>query len=137
MTGDAIRRAERCFALARSTTFVPERDTAIARGLAIAEAAGLNLDAFDIPGRAKTRRTATFRPTNINRPSGRAPKEYSVDEIGDLMRAHLDRMMDAIIEAEFFAGAAPGESAYDARRRNFDAACAAAKARDAAREARP
>lgn len=117
MTGDAIRRAERCFALARSTTFVPERDTAIARGLAIAEAAGLNLDAFDIPGRA--------------------PKEYSVDEIGDLMRAHLDRMMDAIIEAEFFAGAAPGESAYDARRRNFDAACAAAKARDAAREARP
>ncbi len=137
MTSDAIRRAERCFALARSTTFVPERDTAIARGLAIAEAAGLNLDAFDIPGRVKTRRTATFRPTDINRPSWRAPEEYSADEIRDLMRTHLARMKDAIIKAEFSTGAAPGETAYDARRRNFHEACAAAKARDAAREARP
>lgn len=53
MSSEARRRAERCFALARSTTFGPERETAIAKGTAIAEAAGLSLDAFDIPGRAR------------------------------------------------------------------------------------
>jgi len=51
MTDAARRRAERCFALARSTTFPGERDNAIAQGTRIAEAAGLSLDLFDIPGR--------------------------------------------------------------------------------------
>lgn len=45
--------AERCFALARSTTFPAERDSAIGRGTAICEKAGLSLDQFDIPGRAR------------------------------------------------------------------------------------
>lgn len=49
----ARRLAERCFALARSTTFTGEREAAIARGTAIASKAGLSLDLFDIPGRAR------------------------------------------------------------------------------------
>lgn len=49
----ARQKAERLFALARSTTFPHERDSAIAKGAAIAEAAGLDLDTFDIPGRIK------------------------------------------------------------------------------------
>jgi hypothetical protein len=56
VTTAARTKAERCFALARSTTFPAEREAAIARGIAIAEKAGLNLDRFDIPGR--TRRPA-------------------------------------------------------------------------------
>jgi hypothetical protein len=47
----ARQRAERCFALARSTTFPAERDNAVRRGTEIAERAGLSLDLFDIPGR--------------------------------------------------------------------------------------
>lgn len=54
-------RAERCFALARSTTFDGERDSAIARGVAIAEKAGLDLDTFDIPGRSKAKRQGSGR----------------------------------------------------------------------------
>lgn len=53
MSTEARRRAERCFALARSTTFDAERETAVQRGEAIAKAAGLSLDSFDIPGRTK------------------------------------------------------------------------------------
>lgn len=91
MTCDAFRRAERCFALARSTTFPAERDTAIARGVGIAEAAGIDLDRFDIPGRAPAapkHHTMGFR-------SKPAPDDYSVDEIGDLMRAHRRHMEEA------------------------------------------
>ena len=91
MRASAYTRAANCFALARSTTFMPERDTAIARGTAIAEAAGLHLDLFDIPGRE--------RSTVRSKPSGRtggchAPEEYSVDDIGDLMRAHRRHMQE-------------------------------------------
>ena len=57
MSSEARRRAKRCFALARSTTFGHERETAIARGEAIVRAAGLSLDEFDIPGRAKPQPT--------------------------------------------------------------------------------
>lgn len=53
VTEEARRRAERCFAVARSTTFDGERDNAVARGIAIADAAGISLDEFDIPGRVK------------------------------------------------------------------------------------
>lgn len=48
----ALERAEGCFALARSTTFEGERANAVARGKAIAQAAGLPLGLFDIPGEA-------------------------------------------------------------------------------------
>lgn len=51
----ARRRAEGCFAKARSTTFLPEREAAIQLGIRIAEKAGLDLDQFDIPGRTKSR----------------------------------------------------------------------------------
>lgn len=91
MAEDAFRRASRCFALARSTPFAPERDTAIARGVGIAEAAGIDLDRFDIPGRAPAapkHHTMGFR-------SKPAPDDYSVDEIGDLMRAHRRHMEEA------------------------------------------
>jgi len=56
MTTTARDRAERCFALARSTTFDGERANAIAQGTRIAETAGLSLDDFDIPGRVRQRR---------------------------------------------------------------------------------
>jgi hypothetical protein len=49
----AFQRAERCFALARSTTFHGERDAAVRKGTKIATDAGLSLDLFDIPGRAR------------------------------------------------------------------------------------
>ncbi len=52
----AQQRAERCFALARSTTFDGERETAIAMGMRIASAAGLDLDAFEIPGRRRAKK---------------------------------------------------------------------------------
>jgi hypothetical protein len=52
----ARKRAERCFALARSTTFAPERDNAVRMGTKIAEDAGLDLDSFDIPGRQRATR---------------------------------------------------------------------------------
>lgn len=47
-------RAGRCFALARSTTFAGERESAIRRGTEIAEKAGISLDEFDIPGRVRS-----------------------------------------------------------------------------------
>jgi hypothetical protein len=47
----AERKARFCFALAASTTFPDERETAIQRGLAILAKAGLNPDDFVIPGR--------------------------------------------------------------------------------------
>jgi hypothetical protein len=61
MTADR-QRAERCFSLARSTTFEGERDNAIRRGLAICEKAGLNPDTFDIPGRTKAKPAASSPP---------------------------------------------------------------------------
>ncbi|GAM00529.1 hypothetical protein [Sphingomonas parapaucimobilis] len=88
---DAFRRAKRCFALARSTTFIPERNTAIARGMAIAEAAGIDLDRFDIPGRAQ----AAPKHLPMGFRSQPAPEDYSVNEIGDLMRAHRRHMEEA------------------------------------------
>lgn len=55
-------KAERCFAVARSTTFPGERDNAIAQGTRIAEAAGLDLDTFDIPGRTPSKVKADAKP---------------------------------------------------------------------------
>lgn len=53
MASNARDKAERCFALARSTSFAGERDNAIAQGTRIAEGANLSLDLFDIPGRPR------------------------------------------------------------------------------------
>ncbi|KQO51379.1 hypothetical protein [Sphingomonas sp. Leaf257] len=91
MTCDAFRRADRCFALARSTTFPAERETAIAHGTTIAEAAGIDLDRFDIPGRAQ----AAPKHHQMGFRSQPAPDDYNVDEIGDLMRAHRRHMEEA------------------------------------------
>lgn len=55
MSSDARRRAEACFRVARSSTFEGERTNAVERGIAIATAAGLSLDSFDIPGRSRPR----------------------------------------------------------------------------------
>lgn len=87
---DAIRRADRCFALAASTTFPAEREAAVTRGIAIAEAAGLSLDRFDIPGRER----AVVKP-HMAFQSQPAPDDYSVDEIADLMRSHRRHMDEA------------------------------------------
>ena len=66
MTADAARKARRCFALAKSTTFPAERDTAIKRGLAILESAGLNPDHFDVPGRVRPSRSpGTAGPESV------------------------------------------------------------------------
>ena len=65
MTDSARRRAEACFAVARSATIPGERDAALNRGKAIAEAAGLDLDLFDIPGRAKTRSASNVRQSDF------------------------------------------------------------------------
>lgn len=53
LTDAARRRAEACFAVARSATFDGERVAAVNRGTAIADAAGLSLDLFDVPGRVR------------------------------------------------------------------------------------
>lgn len=45
--------ARKCFAVAKSTTHDGERSAAINRGMALLEGAGLDLDDFDIPGRAR------------------------------------------------------------------------------------
>jgi hypothetical protein len=126
----AAQKAERCFALARSTSFPGERDTAIARGIAILEKAGLRLDAFDIPGRPRTTRAAPPPPRAPFEPRGRrAPDRYDFSEVQRVM-AEFHRKMR---EAEQAAAACAGESAYDARRRNFAEQCAEAAARDRAR----
>lgn len=146
MSARARQLAERCFALARSTTFAGERDAAIARGMVIAEKAGLSLDLFDIPGRVRAARTrpnythdrARFRREdealrrhNATRPD-RAPEQYSSADLREVM----DRFRATMAAQEAAAGAGPDETVYDARRRNFAEATAAAAKRDAARSAR-
>lgn len=89
---NAREKAERCFALARSTTFEGERANAIAQGTRIAEAAGLSLDLFDIPGRARAKPQETPRREQ-SRPS------WHRTGPGDFSR----RAADARFEAEFEA----------------------------------
>lgn len=48
-------KAAACFAKAHSTTSEHERDNAITLGTRIAQAAGISLDDFDIPGRELSR----------------------------------------------------------------------------------
>lgn len=94
MTFAARKKAARCFALASSTTFPAERETAIERGKAICEANDLDLDDFDIPGRTPTKsrapesdirdkeRAAYYRAGTWNRPS-----EEIFADIRETMRA--------------------------------------------------
>jgi hypothetical protein len=76
----AHEKAERCFALARSTTFEGERSNAIAQGTRIAEAAGLSLDLFDVPGRQRAK---------PERPSWR-PERPTMD-VDAIFKAEVDR----------------------------------------------
>ncbi len=140
-------RAERCFAVARSATFAGERDAAIGRGTAIAEAAGLPLDLFDIPGRVRrawARGDAGGLAPRVARSA--APGQYDRESLRDVMQAFNAHMRGSAEAMESFyatmerrerdAGARDGETVYDARRRNFDEAAAAARSRDAASGAR-
>lgn len=134
----ARTKAERCFALARSTTFPAERTTAIARGIAVAEAAGLSLDAFDIPGRQKTRNS---QPDQVRVARSRAPGQYSSADVRETMSAFHAHMRGVPDSMEAFyetmerrrreTGAKDDETVYDAQRRNFERAAAEARERDA------
>lgn len=96
MATPAYNRARACFALAASTTFEGERASAISRGTAIAQAAGLSLDLFDIPGRVKSTRSAPrapvrpdlFRSAAETWERGRsAPNQYTAESVAEVMRA--------------------------------------------------
>lgn len=103
MSRNAYRRAERCFALARSATFDGERKAAIARGTAIAKRAGLDLDDFDIPGRARQPRPTPERLFEGNGFFGddfvyrRSP--WGTASADDLIRA-MDEMVKAATRQE-------------------------------------
>ena len=91
-------RAERCFALARSTTFDAEREAAIRKGLAICERAGLDASAFEIPGRMKPEPASFYRETLFDKP--KAPNAYSSDEIEAVLRRYREQMER--MRADFF-----------------------------------
>lgn len=123
MSTRARSLAERCFALARSTTFAGERDAAIARGTAIAEKAGLSLDLFDIPGRS---RAAAVRPAQSFQRRSAAPEQYTAASVHDAMARFNEAMARQSAEVD----AREDETIYDARRRNFERAATTARARD-------
>lgn len=83
-------RAEACFALARSTTFPGERENAIASGTRIAQAAGLDLDLFDIPGRKRARGRAMILDVEVD--LNAAGWGLSINELAEL----LDRIYDEL-----------------------------------------
>lgn len=99
----AVRLAEKCFEIARSTRFAGERASAISRGIAIAEKAHLRLDLFSIPGR-----------------DGRHLQNALRDAEGA-----LDRWSETL-------STGADETLYDAKRRAFDTATRAAAERDCA-----
>lgn len=125
------QKAEACFALARSTTHPGERANAISRGEAICARNGFALDDFDIPGRVRTQRPTGPSPAPPRSHNPWAPQRYDTFEA---VRAQMERFQRSMFEAEFAAAARPGESAYDARRRNFNQAADEAKARDLAHD---
>lgn len=100
MTEAARRRAEACFAVARSATFEGEKAAAIGRGIAIAEAAGLDLSTFDIPGRPKAPPPprSRFRDDMFERP--RSPFFT-----GDWTRADIQDVWDRFTRHMAEAGA--------------------------------
>lgn len=146
----ARKLAEQCFAVARSTQFDGEREAAIARGTAIAQRAGLSLDAFDIPGRGKAD-AVHAGPAGQKGPSGQNRSASSADVDEMLRRAAetkrgwfddewyrktqedaLNGFRDSMERARERTGARDDETPYDAARRNFDAETAAAAERDRA-----
>lgn len=104
----AVRLAEKCFEIARSTRFAGERASAISRGIAIAEKAGLRLDLFSIPGRDERHLQNALRDA-----------EGTLTRWTEALRADAE------------------ETLYDAKRRAFDAATGAAADRDCASGRRP
>lgn len=99
----AVRRAEKCFEIARSTRFRGEREAAISRGVWIAKRAGLKLELFNIPGH----------------------DEYllriALSDIEEALRNRADELRVGV-----------GETIYDAKRRAFHAETIAAAERDRA-----
>jgi hypothetical protein len=118
VSAEARRRAERCFALASSTTFEGERANAVARGIAIAEAAGLDLAEFDIPGRA---RATPRQPTTADLFGSRSDFEDAFRSFEEALRRR-----GRPSAAEAFYGRGFGETFADAvhreqeRRREAD-----------------
>ena len=120
---EARRRAERCLAVARSTTHEGERAAAIGRAEAILEAHGLGMT--DLA-------PSSARFSGLSGRTGKAPAEYGPADVAETMRSYNE----ALRRSAEAAGAAEHETTYAARRRNFDQACAEAAARDRAREER-
>jgi len=142
MKTDARTRAKRCFALARSTTFPAESATAIERGIRVAEAAGEDLDSFDIPGRTpRAPRLTGIRPlpTAEREAIMRRQRPYmaaaELREQLDTVAVALDQLRATMAAQAAAVGAAPDETIHDARLRNFHRAAAEARVRDARREA--
>jgi hypothetical protein len=92
----ARERAEGCFALARSTTFAPEREAAIARGKQIADKAGIPLELFDIPGETRTPPASRFRDDLFTKP--RSPfyaGTWTREDLDDVLRHFREQMDEA------------------------------------------
>ncbi len=112
-------------------------------GERIAKAAGLNLDDFDIPGRARAPKPAASRYRDDLFARTKAPPVYTPEELHDALRRYAEQMnrsayastMRSYEDALRGAGATATTTAYDAQRRAFHKAAAEAKARDRARDA--
>jgi hypothetical protein len=102
VTRDPRSTAEACFALARSSTFAGEREAAIARGIAIAEGAGLSLDGFDIPGRTRPKKPppSRFREDLFARPRspfyGGNPTQEDLDDVLGTFYARMEATLRAM-----------------------------------------
>jgi hypothetical protein len=92
------QRAERCFALARSTKFDGERDNAIRKGTAIAERAGISLDEFDVPGRKRVRRETPGEP--LFGGHGIFGDGYSYAVSADGLLREISEMMNASVRQQ-------------------------------------
>jgi hypothetical protein len=114
----AFRKAERCFALARSTTFQGERDSAVARGTEIATKAGIDLDLFDIPGRKRVRRAPHSNP--LFEGSGIFGDGYSYANPWGAVSA--DEIMSQIDEMLRRAGRQQHDLAAERQRRRVESA---------------
>lgn len=119
MSRAEYQRAERCFALARSTTFEGERNAAVAKGTTIAERAGLSLDLFDIPGRERKARPI---PDRLFEGSGIFGDNFRYATIDATAFAEaLQRMADGMARAQEMADERRRRSTY-AHQAGLDAA---------------
>lgn len=125
----ARKLAEQCFKVARSTTFDGERTAAITRGEAIATRAGLSLDSFDIPGRVKPKPEPQYnRPDDIaemlRRAKGTRDDWGRDDWYASARKGAFADLAATMRRKAAEAGARPGETVYEARRRAFEEATA-------------